>query len=303
MAAETHPAVTRAALTDEVRAVLGSATEARWLVEDAVGHGRDGVPAVTAARVRAQAARCKDGEPLQYVLGHWSFRSLDLVVDPRVLIPRPETEQVVEVALAELAAAMGERLEGIAVDLGTGSGAIALSLAVETRRAGRRVRVWATDTSPDALAVARANRDRVGMEDPAAAESVTLRRGAWWDALSPALAGCIDLVVANPPYVAEAEWPSLDAAVHREPRAALVAADGVDPSGGTDAHGRVPGFADVATVLTGAVRWLAPGGSVVVELAPHQAEAAAGVARRSGLHDVRVCRDLSGRDRMVAARR
>ena len=98
--------------------------------------------------------------------------------------------------------------------------------------------------------------------------------------------------MSNPPYVSEEEWPTLDVEVRREPRQALVAGVGSD---GT------PGLADVETVLTGAARWLAPGGCVVVELAPHQATAAAVLAGRAGLEDVRVVRDLSGRDRAVTA--
>lgn len=246
---------------------LGSASEARWLARLA-----------PEGELEAMVARRLAGEPLQYVLGRWAFRTLDLAVDPRALIPRPETEQVVEVALAEL----GDRSAPVVADLGTGSGAVALAVAVE--RPGARV--WATDVDPDALALAEANRAGVGAE-------VTLCRGSWYDALPGELRGGVDLVVANPPYVSEEEWPTLPPEVRREPHRALVAAAGSD---GT------PGLAAVEAVLAGAPGWLAPGGVVVVELAPHQAAAGVRVARRAGLRAVRVAPDLAGRDRAVVGR-
>src|SRR5438105_5970876 len=139
-------------------------------------------------------ARRAAGEPLQYVLGRWAFRTLDLMVDRRVLIPRPETEQVVEVALAE-----ARRLHArIAADLGTGSGAIALSLAAELPG----VDVWATDVSADALAVARANLAGIGTF---AAARVRIQEGDWFGALPPELRGRLDIVVSNPPYIGDDE--------------------------------------------------------------------------------------------------
>src|SRR3546814_590427 len=118
------------------------------------------------------------GEPLQYVLGRWAFRSLDLLVDRRVLIPRPETEWVTDIALA----AVADLDELIAVDLGTGSGAIALALAAE-RWPG--IEVWATDVSPDAIAVARANLAGLGRR----ASCVRLLEGSWFDPLPEGLRG------------------------------------------------------------------------------------------------------------------
>lgn len=246
---------------------LGSAAEARWLTRFAPPD-----------RWEELVERRLSGEPLQYVLGTWAFRTLELTVDRRALIPRPETEQVVEAALDVL----GDRPHPVVVDLGTGSGAIALSVAVE--RPGAEV--WATDLDAAALELAALNRERTGA-------TVELCRGSWYDALPDRLRGRVDLVVSNPPYVSAEEWPTLDEEVRREPRQALVAGDGAD---GT------PGLAGVEAVLTGAPGWLVPGGAVVVELAPHQAPAAAAVARRVGLADVGVARDLAGRDRAVTAR-
>lgn len=294
-------AADRPDLRAELETLLGSALEARWLAEE-VGDAEE---------ARWTAARRRRGMPLQYLLGHWSFRHLDLLVDARVLIPRPETEQVVEVALELLDAtvAVSPRTGGpVVVDLGTGSGAVALSVATEARARHPGICVVATDVSPDALDVARANRRRV-LESaqarsqvpaadrgcPGTAVPVVLRCGWWWDAVDPALRGNVDLAVANPPYIAAAEWMGLQPQVRdHEPRGALVAADG--PAGG-------PGTADIAAVLAGAPHWLAPGGAVVVEIAPHQAAAAARYARSAGLRDVAIRRDLSRRQRMITARR
>lgn len=291
----------RQILLDTARA-LGSATEARWVVEHALGPGTNAVVAARGAEpVDAAAAAVVDdivrrrqaGEPLQYLLGSWAFRRLELAVDPRVLIPRPETEVVTGHALDELARAASDVPADrpvVAVDLGTGSGAIALSLAVEgvERVTDRGLQVWAVERSPDALAVATANVDSVRRRHPAAAE-VTLAAGDWFDALPADLAGTITLVVANPPYVAEAEWPELDVEVRHEPRQALV-------SGPT-------GTEDLDRIVEAAPRWLAPWGVLVVELAPHQAQDVALRALVSGFDGVLIRHDLAGRPRAVVARR
>jgi release factor glutamine methyltransferase len=284
---------TRRALQDGLARRLGSKSEARWIVEELLGTAAS-VPAHVGAAADDLARRRLAGEPLQYVLGHWAFRTLDLLVDPRVLIPRPETEQVAEVALGELERVAAGRPGAVVVDLGTGSGAIALALATECRHAHPSIRVWATDVDPGALEVATVNRQRVGAGDPGAAERVVLRRGSWWQALPSELHGRVDLAVSNPPYVAEAEWPGLDAEVRAEPYRALVAPDG---TGGT------PGLADVEAVVAGSPAWLAPRASLVVEIAPHQSAAAEACARAVGFDDVAVVPDLSGRPRVLVARR
>ena len=154
-------------------------------------------PSGPASRATRMVARRRAGEPLQYAIGAWGFRRLDLYLDRRVLIPRPETEQVVEVALRRAAAARRCRAP-LVVDLGTGSGAIALSIAVEVPGAD----VWATDVSADALAVARANLAGLGGR---AATRVRLVEGSWFDALPEAFRGQVHLLVSNPPYVADGE--------------------------------------------------------------------------------------------------
>ncbi len=293
--------VTRAELVTELAAVVGAPHEARFIVDEALGLGLAlghpgptrvlDAPAVRAARAMAQ--RRAAGEPLQYVFGHWPFRTLDLVVDRRVLIPRPETEQVVETALAEgrrLHAETGSPL--VAVDAGTGSGAIALSLAAELGPAVVS-EVWATDTSAAALTVASENARRARSGAPAEWPVLELARGSWLAPLPARLRRRVALVVANPPYVSAIEWEGLDDEVRCEPRQALVAGPSSD---GT------PGLADVEAVLVEARAWLARPGAAVVELAPHQAEAARRRATQLGYGPVDVHPDLARRARTLVAR-
>jgi release factor glutamine methyltransferase len=287
--------VTRGELISELAATVGARHEARFIVEEVLGSLRgDGegvVSPVDVETVRVLAARRRAGEPLQYVLGHWAFRALDLLVDRRVLIPRPETEQVVEVALGELARAGLAALT--VVDAGTGSGAIALSLATELAPRHPGASVWGTDASPEALAVARANVDRVRRQHGGPVLPVEFVEGNWLDPLPPRLRGAVDLVVSNPPYVSRREWSDLPGEVRCEPVAALVACDGSD---GT------PGLRDVEAVLAGSWTWLARPGAVVIELAPQQADAAALMARGMGYQDVRVAVDLARRPRALVGR-
>jgi release factor glutamine methyltransferase len=259
--------------------------DARRIVEQAMtGPWPLGLSEPVSGRARPyfeqMVARRRAGEPLQYVLGRWGFRQLDLLVDRRVLIPRPETEQVVAAALDSLADLPGENL--VLVDLGTGSGAIALSLALE----GKRGQVWGTDASSDALAVARANL--AGMGGRAAAR-VRLVEGAWWSALPASLRGQVALAVSNPPYISSAEMATLPAEVAQwEPASALDAGP--------------TGLEAIADILAEAGEWLARPGVLVLELAPHQSEAAIELARAAGFESVRVEPDLAGRDRALVAR-
>ncbi len=283
--------MTRGELTAELATSLGLRHEARFIVEEILGPS-SGTGEVVGpddrATIRTLAARRRAGEPLQYVLGHWAFRTLDLLVDPRVLIPRPETEQVVEIALCEL-----DRLgveAPVIIDAGTGSGAIALSLASELADRLPGARLWATDTSTEALAVAGANLERVRHHQEVKVLPVTFLHGSWLSPLPGALRGAVDLLVANPPYVAAEEWPELPDDVRCEPYGALVAPSG---SEGT------PGLADVEEVLSQAWTWLSRPGVVVVELAPHQAQAAVRLARSIGYTDVRVEKDLAQRPRAL----
>ncbi len=232
------------------------------------------------------------GEPLQYVLGAWGFCGLDLLVDPRVLIPRPETEIVVQVAIDEVRRS-GERVGPVdpwagavtryaVADLGTGSGAIAIALASSLPDA----EVWATDANEDALAVARANV--AGAGTPSA--RIRVAAGSWFDALPGDKRGTLRLVVANPPYIAAAELESLPSEVAGwEPIDALI-------SGPT-------GLEALEALAAGAPEWLEPTGTLVLELAPHQAAPMVEHARAAGFVEVEVVADLAGRDRVLVARR
>jgi release factor glutamine methyltransferase len=186
--------MTRAELVSELAGVVGAGHEARFIVDEVLGSGSP-LDASAVARARLLARRRAAGEPLQYVFGHWSFRTLDLVVDPRVLIPRPETEQVVEVALAE-ARSLGAACDGplVIVDAGTGSGAIALALACELD-AGSVAEVWAIDVSADALAVAECNLGLLRARHHGPLPAVELARGSWLEPLPSGHRGGVHLVV------------------------------------------------------------------------------------------------------------
>lgn len=263
----------------------GAEREVRWIIEQVTGWSAAEVTAELggtptdrhAERFERLVTRRASGEPLQYVLGEWSFRTLHLMVDPRVLIPRPETEVVAGLAI--------DRLQGgdgvpVAVDLGTGSGAIALSLAAELWPS---VEVWATDASADALAVARANLAGLGRRSAA----VRLVDGDWFRALPDELRGGVDLVVSNPPYVAEAD-PLPAAVADWEPLGALVPG----PSG-LEAYERI---------VMEAPSWLRSGGWLVLEIGELQADAVTRLAVAAGLGDIEVHPDLAGRPRGLVAR-
>lgn len=260
--------------------VENAASEARWIVERAAGDPFR-VAADRPASVRSHhhwrrmVERREAGEPLQYVLERWSFRRLELYLDRRVLIPRPETEVVVDAVLDE-----HRRVGGPVVDLGTGSGAIALSVAVE--RPGTEV--WGVERSTGALAVARANLSGLGR----AARSVRLVGGSWYEALPSELRGSVGVVASNPPYVADGDVLPADVEDWEPPEALRAGADGLD---------------DIRRIVAEAPGWLVPGGAVVVEHAPDQAEAVRALAQAAGFDAVRTGRDLAGRDRFLVARR
>jgi release factor glutamine methyltransferase len=230
------------------------------------------------AFVERMVGRRAGGEPLQYVLGRWRFRRLDLLVDRRVLIPRPETEVVGEVALAELRR-RGDR-RPVVVDLGTGSGALGLSVAEEVAGAT----VWCTDSSAEALAVARANLAGLGSRT---APRVRLVEGSWWAALPAELRGRVDLAVSNPPYVATGEVLPPEVA-DWEPVYALRAGP--------------TGLEAIESILVGALEWLTPSGVLVVEIAPWQGERVLERARSAGFGSSEVRPDLAGRPRVLVAR-
>ena len=284
-----------AALFDEALARLAAVTrdpgvDARRIIEQAGGVEPSQFSSVLDELVTTRQMVAYDrmierrltGEPLQYVLGSWSFRRLDLYLDRRVLIPRPETEIVTEHALVEHDRSVRTRAarDGVVVDLGTGSGAIALSIAFE--RGGTRV--WATDVSADALAVAHANCAGLGR----VARHVTLVQGSWFDPLPESLRGCVDVIVSNPPYVAADE--ELPPEVRDwEPREALVPGP--------------RGLEAYETIVSEARDWLAGSGALVLEIGASQSASVSELIRKNGFAPPTVHRDLAGRDRVVVARR
>jgi release factor glutamine methyltransferase len=283
-------------------AIASPDAEARWIVSEVSGytpaelatHERDEIaPAIAAARVGELVSRRTRGEPLQYVLGAWSFRGIDLMVDPRVLIPRPETEVTAQIAIEEaerLGARRGRRdpWSGSATtfsvaDLGTGSGALALALASELPDA----EVWAVDANENALAVARANLSAIASS---AAARVRIAQGDWFAAIADELRGTLRVVVTNPPYVARHELADLAPEVaHHEPIDALV--------------GGETGLEQITRILADAPEWLEPDGTLVCEIAPHQSDAVVALARDAGFVEVHIRRDLTLRERVLVARR
>ena len=217
-----------------------------------------------------------DAEPRAYVEGIAGFRLLDLFVDRRVLIPRPETEGLVELVLRET----GSRTPAAALsvlDLGTGSGCIALSLATE----GRFSRIVATDVSAEALGVARLNAERVRPQCP-----IEFRLGSLFE---PVVRERFDVIVSNPPYITEPEYRELDRSVRDfEPRVAL--------ESGPD------GLAHTRAILEQAGDHLMPGGLVALEVDSRRAERSRELARAAGLESVRVERDVFDRPRFLLAR-
>jgi release factor glutamine methyltransferase len=255
--------------------------EARWLVDEFVPGGD---PDAHAALLAA-AARRRHGEPLQYIIGHWPFRSLDLDVDARALIPRPETEELVSIALRELARAAVPA--PLIVDLGTGSGAIGLSLVSELISRGIAASLIAVDESRDALALARQNARKHHLD------AVSFVHSAWFDSLDESLRGRVDLIVANPPYVSESEFVGLDPVLRHEPHGAIVAPDMTG----------IAGFGDLDVVIREALAWLAPGGTLVCEHGETQRRAVLELTDVVGYRFAEDLDDLSGRPRILVARR
>ena len=223
--------------------------------------------------LRESVRRRARGEPLQYIIGSLDFHDIRLAVGPGVLVPRPETEQLVERVISLLQEWEAPRV----VDLGTGSGAIALALAAALPAA----RILALDRSREALEQARANADRLGLR-----ERVSFRKGDWLSELELEA----DCIVANPPYLTEEEWETARVEVREhEPREALVAADG--------------GMADLKRILAEAPDRLAAGGLVALEMGVGHAAVLGEEARICGFREVTVEADDSGRDRFLIGRK
>lgn len=235
-------------------------------------HGRDPVDPAAAARFAELVQRRQAGEPVAYLTGRRGFWTLDLEVGPATLIPRPETELLVELALARLDAAPGRRV----ADLGTGSGAIALAIASERPQA----QVVATDASTDALAVAARNARAHGIDN------VAFVHGSWF---APLAGQRFDLVASNPPYIAATDPHLGQGDLRFEPATALASgADGLD---------------DIRVIAAAAPAHLREGGWLLLEHGWDQGEAVRALLAAAGLVEVETARDLEDRDRVTLGRR
>ena len=249
-------------------------TRTRLITDD----GRLLTPAES-AHWQESLARCLAGEPIAYLLGEKEFHGLTLAVDRGVLVPRPETELLVDWAGEAIAALTAERLHGAdrgpirVVDLGTGSGAIALAL----KRARPAIEVTGTDVSAVALAVARRNGERLGL-------AIELVEASWWQGLGGRR---FDIGIANPPYIA-ADDPHLGALRH-EPALALT------PGG--------DGLGALRTIIAGAAACLVPGGRLLLEHGFDQAAAVRGMLAGAGFSALETRRDLAGHERATGGRR
>ncbi|APW43877.1 peptide chain release factor N(5)-glutamine methyltransferase [Rhodoferax saidenbachensis] len=255
---------------------LGRAEHDRaWLL----AHDTDVLPEAVMKALEALALRRLRGEPVAYLTGHKEFYGLNLAVDARVLVPRPDTETLVEWALEALApsTAISVRAEPVeaqplsVIDLGTGSGAIALALK-HTRPA---LRVHAVDYSTDALAVAQANAQRLQLD-------VQFSQGSWLTGVG----GCFHAIVSNPPYIA-AQDPHLEALIHEPAQALASGSDGLD---------------DIRTIIAQAPAHLLPGGWLLLEHGYDQAEAVRSLLAAAGFADVQSRRDLAGIERCSGGR-
>lgn len=262
-----------AALRRRLAAVSTSAAlDAELLLAHVLGVSRAGLAALPArpltaaqaGRLEALAARRSAGEPIAYLTGRREFWSLDLEVTRDVLVPRPETELLVEWTLEMLAGSTNPAV----LDLGTGSGAIALAIARERSDA----RITATDVSEPALAVARGNAERLGLAN------THFVSGSWYE---PVGAARFDVIVSNPPYIAAGD--AALAALAHEPQAALVAGD--------------DGLAALAVICLGARERLMPGGCLLVEHGVAQGASVRALMARAGFPDPVTRRDLAGHER------
>jgi len=276
------------AATRRLAAAGFPASDAEELLSRLLGVGRGALAARSgdalgdddARALEAQLARREAGEPVQYITGRAAFRSLDLAVDRRVLIPRPETEWLVEAVLEFLGSRAPSSRPARVLDLGTGTGCVALSIASEHPSA----RVVATDASEGALDVARANAAANGLSS-----RVTFAHGDWFGAL--AADERFDVIVSNPPYIAAHEAGELPADVRGwEPHAALFAGE--------------EGLDDLREIINEAPRHLLADGLLALELAEARATQVAGWFEGArDWRDVELRDDLAGRPRVLLARR
>ena len=240
-----------------------------WLL----AHGEEALAADVAARFDAWLARRRQGEPVAYLLGEKEFHGLTLQVDARVLVPRPDTEVLVDWAIELLRGELATMEQPAVLDLGTGSGAIALAVKHDCPSAT----VTATDASSEALSVAQANATRLGL-------TVEFRRGAWWQAVADRR---FHLALSNPPYIASAD-PHL---------AALTAEPGMALTPGPE------GLEALRAIVAGSAAHIEAGGWLLLEHGFDQAEAVQALLRDAGFARIATRQDLGGQPRCTGARR
>ena len=262
--------------------------EAKWMIEEVSGvtnlHDyQEQAKPIQLKRLSKLIARRLTGEPLQYVLGRWQFRELDLFVDDRVLIPRPETEILVGYALEECKSKKNQLDETRSLnvaDLGCGSGAIGLSIAREIQE----VSVWCTDVSEGAIAVTRANLAGLGM----AGQKVSISQGSWFEALPQEMLEKFDVIISNPPYISDSEELPLEVS-EWEPSSSL--------------RSGPLGTEDLSFLLNNSIEWLSAEGQLILELAPMQAGQMVEEAKNLNFREVQLRNDLTGRDRVLMAKK
>ncbi len=250
--------------------------DAEYLLAHALGLSR----AQLLARLYTTAAPCEFDallarrmayEPIPYILGEWEFFSVPLTCRPPTLVPRPETEHLVEAVLEEIGDSAARVLE-----LCTGTGCVAIALALNAPR----TMVWATDIAPEAVALARENVERHRLQD-----RVTIMQSDLFDALSPAAAP-FDVVCVNPPYVEADAWPSLSPSITRyeDPIAVVSGPDGLDL---------------IRRIVGDMPQWLRPGGLIVIEIGEAQESAVRALLEQRKCTSVEVRRDLAGHPRIA----
>ena len=277
-------------LSETTRRLEGdnSALEAKWMIEEVSGvtnlHDyQEQAKPIQLKRLSKLIARRLTGEPLQYVLGRWQFRELDLFVDDRVLIPRPETEILVGYALEECKSKKNQLDETRSLnvaDLGCGSGAIGLSIAREIQE----VSVWCTDVSEGAIAVTRANLAGLGM----VGQKVSISQGSWFEALPQEMLEKFDVIISNPPYISDSEELPLEVS-EWEPSSSL--------------RSGPLGTEDLSFLLNNSIEWLSAEGQLILELAPMQADQMVEEAKNLNFREVQLRNDLTGRDRVLMAKK
>ncbi len=237
-----------------------------------IAHGGEALSPGTCERFSRSVERRTRGEPVAYIVGRREFWSLEIEVNAHVLVPRPETERLVEFALEVLPPREGAKV----LDLGTGSGAVALAIAHERPAA----RIIATDVSPEAITLACRNAERLELGN------VSFLVGDWYE---PVGAMHFDLIVSNPPYVAANDAALASAELRAEPRGALVpGANGLEA---------------IECIVAPVQEHLCPGGWLVIEHGANQATVVAALLSKVGLSNIRTLQDLAGHDRVTAGRR